>query len=449
MTDKEKYVFRLYNIGVPNQKAIDTIGSDIEGKTFLGSPYITHGSNILDVNSYKVTDKPIYDSQFDDIRYERAKDELARPESNRAKFKDGNHSFDEHGNLILPHKGISVISLADPQFSLYDPFDFGDSFVQYNDDGKPYINKKFIESVGEDYEYPIDKRIKEFLGPNYSLKKIINSDDNIIIDDKDLDDALKRTPKHFPRFEDKKALIGTLNKYIMDLLAQDFFDPIFTASENFHIKNAKDLSTYDFGYSKPHMDIVSHVDADGNTYKNTSRYHRGLPYEQLLRRIWETWLITNANGLVLATVPESAFYNVKDVIDGKLRAQRDYPEELVVRQLTPRKIFSVQDKTWARPEHMSNILGVGKYKQGSKNHIDLNHIFRLLEKGYADGGTPEEVNALAKKIIHYTFDIDPINISDENKKFIFDDLSNWYKGYSAKKESKHKSIINGIKELGQ
>lgn len=113
--------------------------------------------------------------------------------------------------------------------------------------------------------------------------------------------------------------------------------------------------------------------------------------------------------IVLVSSPESKMLTIDDMIAQGLTTQRDFPSEIVTTQVTPIK----------------ELTG---YPEARKK-------YRSLRKMGAGG----------KEAFGESFKLEPGQIgSDKNIKHVLNDLSNCYK-----KHTSSKSIISGIKELGQ
>lgn len=390
MSNNEKYVFRLYNIGSPTEYANEHFGQDMSGKLYLGSPYMGGYNGVDDIENYKELGEEIV---ADDKNARENSDYLSR----RSKLIDG---YDGHnGRLYLPHRGISVIGLHDPRFSFYEDHHMYDKLMEYDNNLNPVFNKRFISAFDKKTQEELLDRLNEYTGT-----KLSSFDDDL----SNIDPIVLR------------ELMHNSNRTAFDILGSH----LYTDDKNFSAKDFNALSNYDFGYK----DRI------------------GSGYEQLLRRIAGTQKDTKSTGLALATVPESALYSVKDVIDGKLRAQRDYPEELVVRSLVPQRMFDTEYSDSDLNDKTSLVRKAGL----TGDYASLLSAVDELDKLRMAGKSVDYTENWAKDYINRTFEIDPDQIhSDETKKIIFDDLSNWYKGYCDKKKTEHSNILSGIKELGQ
>lgn len=118
-------------------------------------------------------------------------------------------------------------------------------------------------------------------------------------------------------------------------------------------------------------------------------------------------------------VPERALYNRKDLLNGKLRGQRDFPEELVAK-----KIRLLDDLYKPHDQYKRGWLGSSSPLGSELINTDLRYMS----------------NEDARKWVMDHFEIDPeYIISDEACKVIYDDMSNDYE-----KHSRQGNIVNGL-----
>lgn len=395
----DRYVFKLYTTAIPTANTKRMLGSGYKGDDsfFLDSPYVdTQGIDKSNPDSWHNIGDTLHSNDLGTL----SRDFTARPSVYGHKLKQDENS-EEY--IELPHRGISVIGLSDPRYSMYRPNDILDTML-HNKNGVITINERLLSALPEAWEYDL----YNYLDSNeYDINKAPSGSE----------ENYNRGNRLFNNWKRTKG-------YAM-----------LTPRENFYGGS----SDYDFGY-KP-------------------------SYYKLLQAIADTHLGsgTEGNGLVLASIPESALYNVSNVASGKMRGQRDFPEELIVNQLKLNNLIGINDA----PPNREDYASEAEYKEAVKNHEALK-IFDDDYDNVADmQGTsfgsklndwlettknkPHNMREnLARDLIFSYFDIDPDKIiSDETKKIIFDDLSNWYKGYYDKKKTEYNNIISGIKELGQ
>lgn len=392
MADNEKYVFRLYTTGIP--------GSGYKGNKsyFLDSPYVYSGDISQDnPSSWHNIGDTIHES---DVGSRPRDTNMSRDFTVRPKEQIGhNTKQDEDGEtyIELPHRGLSVIGLSDPKYSLYRPNDILDTML-HNKDNNITINEQLLAALPESWEHEL-------------YEHLYNNDFDINKAPGGTEDMFHRGNRLFNNWKRTKGFA------------------MLTPRDNFYGGS----SDYDFGYKPSYYNLLKAI---SDTYVGTG---------------------TEGNGLILASIPESALYNVGNVASGKMRGQRDFPEELSVNMLKLNDVVGMGDPEPNRKDYSNDrdynaaIKEYNRLKLFEEQDIakDLpgdafgSMLSRWLERVE---NKPHDVREnLAKDLIFTYFGIDPDKIiSDETKKIIYNDLSSWHKNNVA-----HSNIINGIKELGQ
>lgn len=430
MSKFNRYVFRVYNIGQPNYKTKHFFQNRYKGDDalYLQNPYLGSEYNQYNLDSYHKLGNVI---NYHDKKSPTLKQDFF---NRRNRFGGLNIPskavYDGKGNKIyLPHKGISVIGLADPKYSLYNFNDIGSFYRLYrnNKEATDYgrfmgfndISKVEYDTALEDY---LDK---QNLWRDIHARALDSGFQDVI------NEGIKRTgwkpgSNRYITFDDKHFSKDELKKVL------DTFRGLSNTKDNY-LKN---------------MPVQ---------YPEVLEYTK-TPYTNMLRALLKTLEYTSANGFVLATVPEDALYTVDDIRKGNLRGQRDFPEELVVRRFKPIKAFSAlkhtepdmsdyfdsdgefdedsydEDKSnWLNnlifnPSNSSDI--VQDYDKDNKLGALISHVGRAnfeLSPDRWSPTSPEEIEKRSKNFISDSFEVDPDDfISDETKKYIYKDLSDWY-----------------------
>lgn len=355
----ERYVFRLYKVGIPTDLTKEHLGKNYKGddKMLFASPYIG--------DKYSQQRMPEY--------YHKLGDTLTEEEYSRGDNIRENKLAKQGLSTAAPHRGLSVIGLADPMYSLYRCRDIKDKDMTSD-----------------------------------QLKNALQFND-VYVDDNmgNLKDA------HNELHEGKLYMSPDM--------------------------------TYNFGYNPS--------------------------YVNLLRRIYETYDKTQhqGSGLVIASIPETALYNNKDILNGVLRGQRDFPEELVVKYLKLNDVkgmnpsapnqedYDDEDDYWydyhtykAKQVFDPDNEDDWDIVEGLQGDNLYNEMRSIVENdGYIRQGNKEHEKR-AREFIFKHFGIDPDKIvSDETKKHIYNDLSSWYNKQCNSNMQRNHNIISGIKELGQ
>lgn len=363
--DENKYVFRFYNVFTdPENKDKFSFNSPFANRSVNIAPYTKLGETQYDTNN------PRTDSDY-----------LIRDDN----FTD---------NMELPHRGLSVIGLHDPRYSLY-PFDQ----IEYDfmsDDGEKglYFNKHRFNNFSKQVQDEYRRTFNSFLNDKYKYKYDL-----------------------FDLFDDNNKFVNPgestdLRQYI-NLAARDTVRALHNADR---IPGTNNYLTY----SKNGLSVIP----------------KGFEWSQLINALGNTYNWSDANALVLAQLPESALYTINDYAKGKLAANVDFPEELLAKYVTPVQVKGTaiaKGKEYNQPES-SNIT------RGINNYI----VERVLDEK-RNKSNRQYWEDRARSFIEDNFNIDSNKIvSDEIKKYIYKDLSSWYN-----KHNTAKNVFNGLTQGGR
>lgn len=408
----DKYIFRVYNIGAPTAKTEKFFQDKYKGDDayFMTGPYMGNTVAQYDINKYK---------KLGTVQKEPSRTSLRKDWLHRTRLPDNAKVLDNI--VVLPHKGLSAIGLADPQYSVYDPFNI--------------IDKPF-------------KRTPEGVLYNTALEEALDYKQNAFLD------WYHKLTKVMPDFQDKINKAITSTGYTSDsgkdilFSNKDFtneqLDELYNKG-NTLFANWKD--TYSYGLVSP----------KGYSYGYKPSYYN------MLRAISDTIDNTQANGLALAAIPEKALYTTEDLLNknNAIRAMRDFPEELVVKRLKPVRLYSgVQidrpnydyyyDDEAGYEEDMAAYYNSRRFNSEDTDIVDdlpSDETFQSIQSffNWTKELPFEEREKRAKDFVYRHFDIDPDNIvSDETKKDIYADLSSWYN-----KQTSQDNICDALTQGGR
>ena len=430
--DRERYVFRVYNV-IDNDKLKQDIA---EKQYYIDSPAITDEQRQrLKVEKKQLEDKLAkyagdyfwgspYNYGKSGETYARehpeewknmgevhhAPDDYTLDEDYLMRSNDDNLSSDEyaekhggefkldswggterakryHGHMWLPHKGLSVIGLSDPIYSIYSVYDInGNQMFKHTDNGWQ-LDRNYLKAL-----HPAVQDIY-----NFAFTKYMDKSPDELFDD---EGYFKGNAEDAEKFVANKDNISAYPKLVPSVNA-------FPSMEAHRL------------YSQTGYPIAD------NKYK----------WMKLLNSIAKTATWSNGNSLVLAGVPEKAVYMPRELDKQGIAATMDFPEELLVKYLRPVKKWSLNDKS---------PVDRGTYTEWSKLSDRINRLLNA-PKGWDLENHPDYWEDEARKFIRDNFDIDPDDIvSDEIKKEIFMDLSSCYNGT---KPSEH--ILEGLTQGGR
>ena len=443
--DKERYVFRLYNMYIPRvDRQLDYYklipdnrfseplehanyldrykGLASKGKVNYTSPYMEG----IYTSTFASPDAPDAPAKYTDVYAEQ------KEHSTHKKRPDYLLTRQNNTKEVLPHKGISVIGLADPKYSLYSMDNILDTPAKWavNKDGTYdlIINNNIYDALKgrpktgeesqstdavEEYMYGTGLEGAPFFDIMNKARQLgyePNDDDKIIL-----------SHNNFSKDELQKAYKAIKNMHKVFLNNPKYINYLFGGVRG-------DGSYYDYGY-KP-------------------------SYYNLLKRILETTRGSGANTLALVSAPESAFYTVDDIIDKDIRGQRDYPEELIVKRLTPIRLYSTTHKnTLPDPKdytYDNGEINLDAYlkalndrqptyddvHQAQKPSYIIKDISDFVKSTKSDMFNFDEREKYAKDFITRNFEIDPDDIisDEEYKKIIWPDFKKSWLDLKAKQE---------------
>jgi len=357
----------------------------------MSSPYMGNDAWQYDINKYK---------KLGSIQKEPSRASLRKDWLDRTELPINAKVF--NNTVVLPHKGLSVIGLADPQYSIYDPFNIIDKPFKRTPEGVLYNTA---------LEKALDYKQNAFLNWYFNLKK------------------------EMPDFQDK------LNKAMADTgYTPDSGEDVLFSNKDFTNDQLDEL------YSKGNIAFANWKNSYNHGLVSPKGYSYGYKpsYYKMLRAIANTISNTNANGLALAVIPEKVLYGTEDLLNenNAIRAMRDFPEELVVKRLKPIRLYSGtqltkpnydyydEDDKKLYEEDMSDYYNSRRFNEDDIiEDLPSDGTYQIIESytGYTKDLPFEEREKRAKDFIYRHFDIDPDNIvSDETKKDIYADLSSWY-----------------------
>lgn len=475
----EKYAFKFYLTS-----PLKDNGSD---KYVIKSPYLPYIKDESPLPELAYTGKRINEAPLNDT------EDFADEESKRNYLADPDqYMTDKHiyrRMSYAPHRGISLIGLADPEYSTYDLASLDQIANDFRDrhfTGKQVRELDTEDEVRSDGIYPAQNGIGD-LAPFYGLSKwpldklstiydkdkIYDSYSNAVLkgikyalsgkyskygygipDDDPINTEISNAIDKFG-INFNKALASKNKKEVIDFT--DLLNDIKSAYSRYYDRNYKlfeggkhditandldllidlktmlssenndnliDLIGKNFDYSNYTM-LPNH-----NEYVVKNTDINGLPFRSyigLLRALQRTAKSIGEDGddaglyndLWLAAVPESALYKRKDLLNRKLRGQRDFPEELVAK-----RIRLLDDLYKPHDQYKRGWLGSSSPLGSELINTDLGHMS----------------NEDARKWVMDHFEIDPeYIISDEACKVIYDDMSNDFE-----KHNRQGNIVNGL-----
>ena len=483
MSKYNRYVFRLYS-SLGNGEGVYGHPDNDGSQQYLASPYMD-GYNNIDLLKYRRY-KPgqIIRERHNPINYRPDSYNITREMDRdmlnmsvisdafktkngyeyKKMFKHRNSLPDKGGRFydtyshkwFAPHRGISVIGLADPRYSLYNVNRLHTPLVHNMRDGDVIYNTTLERLMPNDvfinnYNNVADGLHDILYGKgDFGVAYDSGFDNDVGEDGNSVNGSGIRKMQDYFREGVQKAFPGKKIDRGVDLLQAMIDDAV--ANKRYYKNNPNYLQLskgddvqYDFllgnalekawatsgvkgGHRYRLIDIPDEAMKD-LSFDNSTGYYR------LLNAISET----AGNQLWLGSVPEDAIYPVSDVKAGRMRGQRDFPEELVVNRLklvrplnrvNPQDVLyeTNADTTWK--DKLNEDLAKMRSKVGYQNNYE--RIISDLDKE-------------AEDYIYKNFEIDPTQIvSDETKKYIYDDLSKWYND-----TNRRDNVLRGVKEFGQ
>ena len=380
--DENKYVFRFYNVYTDPEN---------RDKFSFNSPYANRGVNIAPYTK-------LGETQYDTHKPRPDADYLIRDkELDADEVKALGGEIDEETDVpSLPHRGLSVIGLNDPRYSLY-PFNILDYNFITDDNGEKGLrfNRSRFNNLPKLVQDEYQRTFNSFLNDKYRFKYDL-----------------------FDLFDDNNKFVnpanntnGELRQYI-SLAARDAICALRNAEG---LPGRKGSLTY----SKNGLSVIP----------------KGFEWSQLIGALGNTYNWSDANALVLAQLPESALYTVDDYAKGKLAAHPDFPEEFLAKYVTPVKVKGTsvaKGKEYNQPENSNITRDINNYIAERRFDEKRNDVNRQYWEDRA------------RTFIENNFNIDSNKIvSDEIKKYIYKDLSSWYN-----KHNTAKNVLNGLTQGG-
>lgn len=431
--DRERYVFRIYNIidndklkrdiaetarhidnpavsdeqkqwlKVKKQRLEDEL-AEYAGEYFWGSPYKYGQGGETYAREHPGEWKNMGEVQHAPDDYTLDEDYLMRSNDDKMSSEEyaekhgGDFKLDSwggterekcyHGHMWLPHKGLSVIGLSDPMYSIYPLHDIDDRKMFSHTDNGMKLDREYLRAL-----HPAVQDMY-----NFAFTKYMGKSPDELFDD---EGYFKGNAEDAEKFAANKDTIAEYPKLVPSVNA-------FPSMKAYRL------------YSQTGYPIAD------DKYK----------WMKLLNSIANTAAWSSGNSLVLAGVPEKAIYTPRELDRQGIAAAMDFPEEMLVKYLRPVKKWSLKDR-----------LPVDKGGGLTEWSKLLDRIKELLNapKGWDMENRPEYWENEARKFIRDNFDIDPVDIvSDELKKEIFMDLSSCYNGT---KPSEH--ILEGLTQGGR
>lgn len=443
----EKYAFKFY--------LTSPLKDDGSDKYVIKSPYLPYIKDESPFPELAYTGKRINEAPLNDT------EDFADEESKRNYLADPDQYIaDKHiysRMSYAPHRGISLIGLADPEYSLYDLASLDQLAQDFKNrnfrseahrelDAEDEIKSRGSYSIqnspgNSSHFYDLSKWPLDKLSTMYDKDHIYDSYYNAVL--KGIEDTvLSRVADNSMRtkisnaidkfgINFKKALASKNKKEIID------FTDLLNDIKSIYSKYHKDKSFTDkvltddglltglIGDNFSYGNYTMSPNKNEYVVKNTDI--NGLPFRSyigLLAALQKTAKSIDDednmyNDLWLAAVPERALYNRKDLLNGKLRGQRDFPEELVAK-----KIRLLDDLYKPHDQYKRGWLGSSSPLGSELINTDIRYMS----------------NEDARKWVMDHFEIDPeYIISDEACKVIYDDMSNDYE-----KHSRQGNIVNGL-----